>query len=727
MKKLFIVSNRLPITVSKRDGSLKLQSSVGGLATGLDSFHKSYKSLWIGWPGYVASQDGPEKRQIARRLKEKNCYPVFLSPYDVENYYHGFCNKTIWPLFHYFNQHVQYSEKYWNAYQRVNAHFLNIVMKVAGPEDKIWIHDYQLMLLPQLIRKKLPTATIGFFLHIPWPSSEIFRLLPCRDNIIKGLLGADLIGFHTHDYIHHFTESVRRLLGYDYSLNTITVEDRLVSVDAFPMGIDYQRFYSASTDPRTYKEVNRMRKKLGDRKIIISIDRLDYTKGIPQRLEAFELFLEQNPSFRKKVTLILVAVPSRTNVEHYVLLKKQVDELISRINGKYGDIGWVPIWYLYRYMPFHKLVPLYCIGDVALVTPLRDGMNLIAKEYIACKTEGQGVLILGELAGAAQELGEAFIVNPNNRREIAAALKQALTLPLKEQQKRNSIMQKRLQRYHVERWAHDFMDRMLQAKEIQEKSRISRLDDTQMDTVVKDYLNSTSRLLLLDYDGTLISFTDDPASARPDRETRSILKKLAADTRNNVVIVSGRNKEILDTWFDNEELEFIAEHGVWLRAKNKKWRLIESLSNKWKPKIKPVLELYVDRTPGSFIEEKDFSLVWHYRKADPKLAKVRASELILTLRHLTANLNLGILEGSKVIEIKNAGINKGRAVLEWLRRKKWQFIMAAGDDWTDEDIFAVLPPTSYSIKVGMGYSKARYNIETPEKMRQFLKKVAHSR
>jgi trehalose 6-phosphate synthase/phosphatase len=713
MSKLFIVSNRLPITISRRNGTLKIQSSVGGLATGLDSFHQSYHSLWIGWPGYVSTRKDRDEKEIRQSLKEKNCFPVFLSKYDVENYYHGFCNKTIWPLFHYFTERAVYDNHFWEAYGRVNRHFFSAICKYASPKDKIWIHDYQLMLLPSLLRKKIPDAVIGFFLHIPFPSSEIFRLLPYRREIIDGILGADLIGFHTHDYVHHFAETVRKIHGYEYSFGQINVGDRTVKVDAFPMGIDYQRFQTAASGDKIQKEIKKIRDKVGNRKIILSVDRLDYTKGIPERLHAFDLFLEKYPAYRGKVTMVCVAVPSRTSVEHYIQLKKKVDELISRINGKYGDIGWTPIMYMYRLLPFQQLVPLYTIADVALITPLRDGMNLIAKEYIASKPDASGVLILGEMAGAAQELGEAFIVNSHNQNQIAHAIKQALSLPLEEQIRRNKIMQKRLQRYNVDRWAHDFMDRLQHIKIVQEQTRSSRLTKELTGKLLEDYKKSTTRLLLLDYDGTLTHFTGNIHDARPNNRIRRQLMRLAMQEKNEVVIVSGRRKSTLDTWFGDIPLGFVAEHGVWTKDSGGTWHLIGQLKDAWKEQIKPILEVYVDRTPGSFIEEKEYSLVWHYRKADPKLALLRAGELKDALVHLVSNLSIGVLEGNKVIEIKNRDINKGRAAMKWINKKKWDFILSIGDDVTDEDIFDALPENAYSIKVGLGITKARYTIGSP--------------
>jgi trehalose 6-phosphate synthase/phosphatase len=723
MAKLLIVSNRLPITITKRENKIRIQSSVGGLATGLDSFYKLHHSIWIGWPGIASERISRNKRSITRKLAAENCYPVFLNQHDIENYYYGFCNRTIWPLFHYFTQHSTYSKYAWESYKQINEFFAKIIVKFVEPDDRIWIHDYQLMLLPKFLRKKLPDAKIGFFLHIPFPSSDVFRLLPCRDEIVEGILGADLIGFHTYDYVHHFIESVHRLLGYEHTPGRITADNRIVKVDAFPMGIDYERLAHAVNGVEVQKEIKKIRKKVGERKIILSVDRLDYTKGIPERLEAFDYFLERYQKYREKVTLILVAVPSRTGVEQYALLKKRIDELISKINGKFGTLEWMPIWYLYRYLPFQNLVPLYSVADVALITPLRDGMNLIAKEFLAAKIDSKGVLILSEMAGASKELGEAIIVNPNNKEEIADAIKNALELSEDEQIMRNETMQKRLMRYNVERWAIDFMDSLSHIKEVQQHTISKRLTPETRRNLIRDYAKSKRRLLLLDYDGTLISFIDRPEKAKPDKQLYKILQSLTQKRKNEVVIISGRNKEILDQWFGNLNLGLVAEHGVWFKGKKQVWQLIEPLRSEWKNQIRPILELYVDRTPGSFIEEKDFSLVWHYRKTDPKLATIRTGELKEALSYLTNNLNLGILEGSKVIEVKGIGINKGHAALKWILKEKWDFIMAIGDDWTDEDTFAVLPAQAYSIKVGMGMTRAQYNIGYPYEARQLLQEL----
>jgi len=723
MHRLLIVSNRLPITIEKRKGSLHFRHSVGGLATGLGSFYKSYDSTWIGWCGISSDKvDGKEKRDVETSLMtDFGCFPVFLSKRDIEMHYHGFCNKTIWPLFHHFTQYTVYDKGLWKSYKRVNNLFCNAVMEIAKPDDVIWIHDYHLMLLPKLLRENLPDATIGFFLHIPFPSFEIFRLLPWRKEILDGLFGGDLIGFHTYEYVRHFIDSARRLLGYEHTSGQITAGNRTIKVDAFPMGIDYERFSSAGKNPEVQKEINRIHKKLGERKIILSIDRLDYTKGVLQRLEAFDFFLEKNPEYKEKVILILVAAPSRTKVEHYKLLKKQVDELIGKINGKYGTIDWMPVWYLYHSLPFHKLIPLYNVADIALVTPLRDGMNLIAKEFISSKTDGKGVLILSEMAGAAEELGEAIIVNPNNKEEIAEALKEALAMSGEEQVERNRLMQNRIQRYNVVRWAGDFMDSLDHIKKIQQELSARRLTNEMKSKLIDDYLQGNNRLILLDYDGTLVPFAEKPEKAEPDNELLRLVKALTRDIKNEVVIVSGRDKGTLDKWFGSLNVGLIAEHGVWIKEKGESWKMIEPLRIDWKEEIRPFLELYADRTPGSFIEEKEFSLVWHYRKADPELSLIRTRELIDDLVNLTANLNLQVLEGNKVVEVKNAGINKGRATLRWIAKEGWDFILAVGDDWTDEDIFEILAETAYSIKIGLGPSKAKFNLESVTDVRLLLK------
>jgi trehalose 6-phosphate synthase/phosphatase len=723
MQRLLIVSNRLPITIQEKKGDLHAEPSVGGLATGLRSWYKSYPSIWIGWAG-IGRKKIKKEKDIMERLLSENCHPVPLSQHDVEAYYQGICNRTIWPLFHYFPLYAEYSEDFWQAYERVNTAFANVVSGIARPNDIIWVHDYHLMLLPKLLREKLPKATIGFFLHIPFPSFEIFRLLPWRNQILEGLLGADLVGFHTYDYTGHFLDSVHRLLGYEVAMGQITAADRVVRADAFPMGINYEQFSSVAKDPQAQAERKRFRKKLGDCRVILSVDRLDYTKGIPQRLEAFSMFLDRNPKFKRKVILVLLVVPSRIRVEHYIQLKKQLDGLVGEINGKYGTIGWMPVWYLYRSLPFHPLAALYSLADVALVTPLRDGMNLVAKEYTATKADGKGVLILSETAGAAQELGEAIIINANNQEEIAEALVKALEMPEQERIERNRTMQKRLRRYDVVQWANEFMDKLLSTKKLQQEMEAKALTSEMQRELASDFQDSDKALLLLDYDGTLVPFSPKPAEAMPGAKLLRLLERFTKNPGTEVVLISGRDKDTLESWFGGLDVGLVAEHGVWIKEKGGGWETIETLTSEWKKEVYPILESWVDRTPGSFIEEKEFSLVWHYRKANPRLGELRARELMNNLSDITANLNLQVLEGSKVVELKNTDINKGRAASRWISREKWDFILAMGDDWTDEDTFKVLPSTAWSIKLRFGASAARFSLSSPSKAISLLGKMA---
>ena len=722
-QRIVIIANRLPWALFKRGGKLHFQPSPGGLATGLGSFYQENKGIWLGWPGLASEKLRGHEEEVSSFLQEQNCIPVFLSQRQVENFYYGFSNKTLWPLFHYFLQYAVFDASLWEAYKRVNRVYCEAALKVVREDDLIWIHDYQLLLLPGMLRERLPNATIGFFLHIPFPSFEIFRSLPWREEILEGMLGADLVGFHTYDYVRHFLSSVRHILGYDHSLGLITTKNRVVKVDIFPIGIDFSKFAQAGDLPEVKAEISKLKRKIGDRKVILSVDRLDYTKGIPERIQAFELFLENNPQYREKVVFVLVAVPSRTKVEHYIQLKRKVDEYIGRINGRFGTLGWSPILYLYRSLPFTSLAALYNLAHVALITPLRDGMNLVAKEFVASKQDHLGVLILSEMAGAAREMGEAVLVNPYNVGEVAQALKTALEMDEAEQRERNIRLKRRLQRHDVSRWAIDFFEKISSVRAIQKEMEEKILQGPLLQEFLTKYQKASKAILFLDYDGTLKPFADRPEKATPNPEIQEILKNLAAVPGNRVVLISGRTKENLEQWFGGLGIDLVAEHGIWLKESGRSWELIEPLKQDWKDEIRPILEIYADRTPGSFIEEKDFSLVWHYRKAEPELGLTRARELKDALLNITENFNLTVLEGNKVIEIKPANINKGTAALRWLSMGAWDFIMAIGDDWTDEDLFEALPPESYSIKVGFGVSKAKFNISSPQEVRRLLKKM----
>ena len=734
MSKIIIVSNRLPLQVSIKDEQLEVTPSVGGLATGMRSVHESSNSQWVGWSGLTDEQIpvGLEN-EVDKAVRKENCVPVSLTEEDIDLYYSGFSNKTIWPLFHYFTQFTEFSQQHWESYKTVNQKFADVIIDMIEDGDKVWVHDYQLLLLPKMIKDKCPDVSIGFFLHIPFPSFEVFRILPWRNELLEGMLGADLIGFHTFDYERHFLSSVRRILGFDASFNEINANGRLIKAESFPMGIDYDRFYDAALNQqrKSIKDRSKIQQELSkyqltspEVKLVLSIDRLDYTKGIAHRLRAFEHFLKKYPEFVEKVTLIMLAVPSRANVEHYQIMKSEVDELVGRVNGEYSTINWTPIWYFYRSLPFENLIDLYSSSDIAMLTPIRDGMNLVAKEYVASKIDQKGVLILSEMAGASKEMSEALVINPNNNEEIADALKTALLMSVDEQVKRNKVLQKRLKRYDVARWASDFMNSLNKSEELKNKYLAKKLSSSIESKILDKYNSAKKRIIFLDYDGTLVGFKDRPEDAKPDEELYEILDKLAGDPKNELVLISGRDRDFFNKWFGDKGYTLIVEHGVWIRKPDADWKLIEQMDTSWMDTIRNVMQFYIDRTPGSFLEEKNYSLVWHYRKADPELGAQRGYELKDELSSLIANHNLDILEGSKVIEVKNSGVNKGRAALTRLNNKDFEFIFGMGDDWTDEFLFKSLPEDAVTVKVGIMNTQARYYIDSFKESRKLLKKLS---
>ncbi|MBI2676046.1 MAG: bifunctional alpha,alpha-trehalose-phosphate synthase (UDP-forming)/trehalose-phosphatase [Candidatus Aenigmarchaeota archaeon] len=728
--RLLIVSNRLPITVLKKNGDLKFQKSVGGLASGLKAFLDAGMPssgatgyLWVGWPG--VSVEGKAKEKLKDMLARHYAYPVFLSQKEMDKFYNGFCNKTIWPLFHYFPSYAVYEEEYWKHYRRVNEAFCDAVMEVAKPGDLIWVHDYHLMLLPKLLRKRLDGAMIGFFLHIPFPSFEIFRQLPkeWRNSMLEGLLGADLIGFHTHDYTQDFLRCVLRLLGHENNMGQIFTEERTLKADTFPMGIDFQKFHTMAADPKVRRHMDSLKKRLEDSRTILSIDRLDYTKGVINRLQGYEIFLDRNPQWHKKVAMILIVVPSRPGVEHYQQMKRQIDELVGRINGKFSSIGWTPILYQSKFLPFASLAALYSISDVALVTPLRDGMNLIAKEYVASRPDMTGTLVLSYMTGAAKELGEAIRVNPNHREDIADAIKEALEMTHEEQVRRNRIMQDRLRRYDVHRWAGDFIKDLHAVKKVQEKFNARLLNPAIRERLITDYSKARRRLILLDYDGTLVPFADHYQNSLPGEDVKGLLRLISGNPKTDVVLISGRDRNTLKEWFSGLDIGFVAEHGIWIRERGSEWNLAKALANDWKSGVLPILETFVDRLPGSFVEEKEYSIVFHYRKADPELGSVRAKDLMDTLLNFTANMDVQTLQGNKVIEIRSAGVNKGTAAGHFLSKGSYDFILAIGDDITDEDLFRILPETAYSIRVGIANTHARCSLYSQKDAIELLDEI----
>ncbi|HEX9007456.1 MAG TPA: bifunctional alpha,alpha-trehalose-phosphate synthase (UDP-forming)/trehalose-phosphatase, partial [Bacteroidota bacterium] len=542
--------------------------------------------------------------------------------------------------------------------------------------------------------------------------------------ILNALLTADLVGFHTHEYAQAFLGCVRRLLGFENTLGELMVGPRNVQVDVFPIGIDFDSFARASAAPENRNAVENLKGAAG--KLIFSVCRLDYTKGIPQSLAGVEMFLRDHPEWCGKFEYTLVVVPSRERVERYGSLKREIDELIGRINSTHGTLEWTPVRYVYRSLSFQELVALYAAADVALILPLRDGMNLVAKEYLASRQDEQGVLVLSEMTGAAKELLEALIVNPNSTHEVASALLEALTMPADEQIRRNSVMRRRLTTYNVHWWVNRFIDRLRDVAGRAQRLTVKLLEGEAREAMLKEFRETPQHLLMLDYDGTLVPFASTPGGAKPDAPLREQLRTLASAPGNSVVVLSSRDRRTLQEWLGDLPLTLAAEHGAWMRTPGSAdWTAtITQSQDFWKSQIRPTLDLIAERIPGSFVEEKDFALVWHYRRADPESGWSAARELLDTLTNIAANLGIQVLPANKAIEIKTMEMNKGIFYTRYLTPLVPRFILAAGDDWKDEALFSVLPASAYSIRIGMNASHARFNLTGVRDMRALLAALA---
>lgn len=718
--KLIIISNRLPLKIVREDNAYHIIPSPGGLSTGLDSLEAKSERYWIGWPGMYIN-DKEEQEAVDKELLKHKYQPVYLSPGQIEQFYEGYSNSVLWPLFHYFPSYISYMDTYWEAYKDVNRLFYEAALQVIEPGDIVWIHDYQLMLLPKLIRDRFPDVSIGYFHHIPFPSYELFRALPERAELLNGLLGADLVGFHTHSYMRHFINAVYKVLKLDSNLDEIQLNDRVINVDAFPMGVNYEMYHESSLNPLIRRKAEELRRSFGSGKLILSVDRLDYSKGIIIRLKSFRTFLENHPQHRGKVSLVMVVAPSRDNVDMYAKLKHQIDELVGAVNGKFSTAEWTPVYYFYRSFQFEEVTALYQISDIALVTPIRDGMNLVSKEYLATKREHPGVLILSEMAGASNELPDAIIVNPTNAKEIEQAILKALEMPVKEQVKTIRGLQKIIARQTVNQWAKDFMEELDTARRKNKALRRKIIDEKNLGRIKKEYKKAKKRLILLDYDGTLVPFRKNPEDAMPDRRLLRLLSRLASDTRNTVVINSGRDRRTLDKWLEKLPVGLAAEHGAFYKEDGVWHSKMQKVV--WDKEILGVLHRITKRTPRSKIEKKDTALVWHYRDVDGWLAELRVAQLINALINPCSRNNLQIMKGNKIVEIKHYEVTKGAEASRLTGKSDYDFILAVGDDVTDEDMFQALPREAVTVKVGKNSAAAGYNIPTQPQVLAFLEKL----
>lgn len=583
MSKTIIVSNRLPVKLNENNGKYTFTSSEGGLATGLGSIYKQGNNVWIGWPGAMISE-ADKRQEVTAQLDTENLKPIFLSQEEINHYYEGFCNEILWPVFHYMPTYARYQQSYWDQYSLVNKKFCDAVLEIVEPGDIIWIHDYQLLLLPGMIRAALSDITIGFFQHIPFPSYELFRLIPWRTELLEGMLGADLVGFHTFDDARHFVQSSRRLMPVISSSNEISFNNRTIVADSFPMGIDSLKYESLIQTEKVQEQIRLYTDNFKNIRLILSIDRLDYSKGILQRLNAFEFLLQLHPEYIGNIVLHMIVVPSRDNVQQYKDLRDEIDKCVGGINARYRTMNWQPLYYFYRSFPLEELSALYAAAEICLVTPMRDGMNLVCKEYIASRVNDDGILILSEMAGASKELIDALLVNPNNIGSIASAIYDALNMPEPEQKRRMILMKEIVMKFNISHWVKLFMDRLNEVKQMQLSMYAKRINEPTRKNLKDLYAATQKRLIFLDYDGTLVGFNTNIEMAAPDEELFMLLRHLTEDEANHVVIVSGRPPKFLEKWFGSLDIDMIAEHGAWMKRQPDSWQSIPGLNAQWKKK-----------------------------------------------------------------------------------------------------------------------------------------------
>lgn len=727
-QRLIVVSNRLPLTLRRTESGWRTEKSPGGLATALWPMLRRTSGVWIGWSG-DSSGDPAREGELERWRNEEHCLAVELPAEVAERFYEGYANQTLWPLFHHFPMALHYDAFEWNAYVEANRLFCEAVLREVQPGDRVWVHDYHLMLLPQLLRERAPELAIGFFLHIPFPPSEVFRILPRREEILRGLLGADLVAFQTHNDLQHFRSSLARVVGFDSRMDRMEVAGRFTRLEALPIGLAPEEFAGLlERDASAQQAFGRFRQRFAGKRVLLAVDRLDYTKGIPQRLGTFRRLLERAPHLRGKVVLVQVAVPSRERIPLYDKLRKQVNGMVGELNGDYSTAEWTPVVYIHRGIPRTELVALYASADVGWVTPLRDGMNLVAKEYVACQRDGAGALVLSEFAGAAAEMGEAFVVNPYDEDRTAATLEAVLAMPEEERRARMAALSARVLRNNVFAWANRFLDSLRQAVADRGDRPGERSPLLAAEQAISAFEAAGARLLLLDYDGTLVPFARTPREAVPPRSLLEALPRLVAAERTAVCLVSGRTRADLNRWFGHVKgLWLAAEHGALIRHSDGEWQPLRGGNGDWKARVRPVLEHFVDRTPGSFIEEKEYGLVWHYRLADPEFAPWLANELTSTLEQMLAETEQRAVRGHKAVEVRPAWATKG-AVLAQLEAASpgVEFRLAMGDDRSDEDLFEQMPPESFTIRVGPGHSRARFRLADPPQARQFLERLAQA-
>ncbi|KAH7484601.1 Alpha,alpha-trehalose-phosphate synthase [UDP-forming] A [Phytophthora ramorum] len=663
--RLIMVSNRLPISFQRNEatGEWSFSMSSGGLVTALNGIRDQVPFIWIGWLGEEIPHD--EQSKVREKLaREFNCVPVFLS-------------KEIAA------REKKFDFRQWDAYKLANKRFAQAVNQVYREGDFVWVHDYHLMMLPSLLRSRHPHCKIGWFLHTPFPTAEMYRMLPVGREILEGLLGADLLGFHTYDYARHFIAACARVPGASTSPKGVEHGDHFSAIGVFPIGIDPDHFEDILNSDVTQKRIQELTTKFAGCKVIIGVDRMDYIKGIPHKLLAMERFLSLYPERCKNVVLIQIGVPSRTGVQEYQHLAASVNEMVGRINGRFGTLTHSPVHYIHRSVAPSELVALYNLADVCLVTSIRDGMNLVSHEYVMCQSqscephrEGPGVLILSEFAGSAQSLSGAIRVNPWNTTDMANALGYALELPLMEREYRQTNLYRYVKTHTASFWGRSFLTDLEDAVS-RPRAVVKKLVRLPSIEVLGAYARSRHRLLVLDYEGTLF---DDPTSAGGPSQQRGVappkpfvkrlVEALANDPKNTVVLVSDHERNVIESWLTDRRVGVVAESGYFYRLPNDdEWQIMtEDTDPSWKKVVRPIMQYFTERTPGSRIDSKESSLTWHYGETDPIFGPMQARDMQVNLEDVLCNLPLEVVQGTNRVEVRLQGVTKTLLLNEILKQ-----------------------------------------------------------
>ncbi|HLW57701.1 MAG TPA: bifunctional alpha,alpha-trehalose-phosphate synthase (UDP-forming)/trehalose-phosphatase [Bacteriovoracaceae bacterium] len=727
MARCLIVSNRLPLNYDKNTQTFT--PSPGGLVSaimGLDAKKVGQEFHWLG-----IMTDDVEKELIEELKKTKfddiTCHPIIVPRNAYNSYYNKYCNNVIWPLFHYERNLVYYSPSGWRNYVLINKLMANAIAEYAKNSDTIWIHDFHLMLVPGMLKKLRPELKIGFFLHIPFPSSEIFRELPQREDILTSLATCDLVGFHDLSYLNHFKSSMSRIIGED-----LAHTEKKWGV--YPISIDTPRFKRIAADERTKRKVAEFLNHKKDSQWILGVDRLDYIKGLILKLRAYKDFLKKNPDQVGRVRLIQVVIPSRTDVAEYQHLKDKIEQLVSSINGEYGTPTYMPVQYLYHSVDNYELSALYQVSDVLFISSRRDGINLVSLEYVASQMQDfEGSILLSEFAGAHSTLSYAISINPWDIEKTSEKIREALISPQEVRSARMKPMVEFLEQYTSSDWARIFLRDLTKEFIVKEKTKVITSQ-----TLMRWMKNVTNKKVLFfcDLDGTLLPIAPHPSQVILPEETARTLEFISQNKNFEFVIVSGREKEFLQKYFLDRQHNFSlgACHGAYVYDKNNgKWQdLIMGENLKWKEEVEEILKLYTIRTPGSFIEDKGHALTWHFRSSPAQFAEFLAYKLFNELEENLKAYPVQVIRGKKVIEIKSIHANKGSFINYWLGNltpeNRPDIIVALGDDTTDEDMFHALQEQqeypAFCVKVGKGLTSAKYYIPDQEKVTPLLKNFA---